>query len=1565
MFRNFIYVFSLFLALTLGFSTETKASHIMGGEITWECNGSGQYIIHFSVYRDCSGADITPDASGDLVIHNYPNVGQRSWITLDQTLKPTQTGSFLVGNWRNSGNGAGAAIVPDCRGGSNIDCNSGAFRGLAVYEYKRVTQPITLLGTPPAQGWIITYDDNARNATDNLPSTGVSFRAKILPHSGSVAGQCIDNSPKFREKPTSLICLNQNFTYNHNATDDELDSLDYQWAQPLSQVGNNTNNVFVDGVYPTPLVFTNGYSFVNPFPGPESLNRGTGEIILSPNAIGKYVSVIKVTAYKCGEPVAEIYRELQSVISNSCNVSNTKPTFTPPFNGNTSFKDTVRAGDLVTFNITADDFASINLGSIPPYFGDSLTLEASGLQFGTNFTNANSGCINPPCATLTKSLPYKSNWQINETFRWQTDCNHVSFTDQCVSGQNTYTFVITVKDDNCPIPALNIATISITVVGDSVILSPKLNCVNVKTNGDVELDWNTTPNINSSFTAWLIYTSTDRNGPFTLIDTVKNYNTTTYTHVGAGANTQQRFYHVRSLSGCKGVVTNVARDTVGTIFVNPQTAPTVVNVNWTPLNTPNPVGSANQYRVFREYPLGSGLNFYQNTANTTLAENFTPCEDDVRYRVDLVNAAEGCTSSSNISDYHFKFPDPQTKFSFPANPCPAQIINFNNQTTIAGGPMSFLWDFGDLTTSTLTNPTHAYANPGTYTVSLTATSSKGCDSTYTQQITITRPNANAGPNKAICPGGSVTIGGSPTSTTTGVSYAWSPASTLNNPSSPNPLASPNVTTIYTVTVTDGNGCSQTSSMTVTVNPQPTADAGLPQTICNGASTIIGGSPTGTPANSTYLWNNASTLDDATDPNPIASPTITTTYTVTVTSGVNCTATDQVTITVIPAPGANAGADKNICPGSSVQIGGSPTTTSSNASYAWNNAATLTNASLANPVASPTVTTTYTVTVTGTNGCTSTDDVIVNVYPTVTADAGLASYQLCRGNSVVIGGVSTGTAPLTYNWSNGGTLSSTIIQKPTANPTSTTTYRLTVTDANGCSGIDQTTVIVNNLPVANAGADDVICAGESSQLGVATNPLYSYAWDNAGSLNNAAISNPIATPAITTTYTVTVTETSTGCKNTDQVTITVDPLPLVDAGADVTICNTDSAQLGTATTAGYTYLWDNAATLNFNTISNPKAGPSITTTYTVTVTETATGCTATDQVTVSVNALPNLAWTYADTCLGDGTRFTNTTTGSSQYTWDFGDGVGTSNLQNPTYTYANPGTYTVKLIAGDATTSCSDSLSKTIIIKALPIADAGADVTICDRDNITIGTATTAGYTYLWDNGASLSSTIISNPIANPAVTTTYTVTVTETATGCFATDAITITVDPVPVANFSVSDTCVGSSTQFNNTSTGGSSYLWNFGDGTPTSNLQNPTHVYAATGIYTVKLVVSNNNGTTNCKDSISRTIEIKALPVADAGADDVICAGESSQLGVATNPLYSYAWDNAGSLNNAAISNPIATPAITTTYTVTVTETSTGCTNTDQVTITVDPLPLVDAGADVTICNTDSAQLGTATTA
>ncbi|MEQ9494062.1 MAG: hypothetical protein RJP96_10630, partial [Algiphilus sp.] len=127
--------------------------------------------------------------------------------------------------------------------------------------------------------------------------------------------------------------------------------------------------------------------------------------------------------------------------------------------------------------------------------------------------------------------------------------------------------------------------------------------------------------------------------------------------------------------------------------------------------------------------------------------------------------------------------------------------------------------------------------------------------------------------------------------------------------------------------------------------------------------------------------------------------------------------------------------------------------------------------------------------------------------------------------------------------------------PTATPTATTTYNLTVTSGANCTSTDQVTITVDPLPTADAGLDQTICNGDNATLGGSpTGPVgATYQWDNTGSLSSGTVANPTATPSTTTTYTVTVTDGTTSCTETDQVTITVNPLPATDAGLDASIC----------------------------------------------------------------------------------------------------------------------------------------------------------------------------------------------------------------------------------------------------------------------------------------------------------------------------------------------------------------------------------------------------------------------------
>jgi PKD repeat protein len=166
-----------------------------------------------------------------------------------------------------------------------------------------------------------------------------------------------------------------------------------------------------------------------------------------------------------------------------------------------------------------------------------------------------------------------------------------------------------------------------------------------------------------------------------------------------------------------------------------------------------------------------------------------------------------------------------------------------------------------------------------------------------------------------------------------------------------------------------------------------------------------------------------------------------------------------------------------------------------------------------------------------------------------------------------------------------------------------------------------------------------------------------------------------------------------------------------------------------------------------------------------------------------------------------------------------------------------------------------------------------------------------------------------------------------------------------PVANFSYSNVCVDAGTAFTDLSTNSpNSFYWTFGDGN-TSTIQNPTHTYTTPGNYTVTLVAINANGS----DTIPQVVTIYANPTLIVGADQTICMGSATTLSASGGIAYN--WTPATGLSSSTSSNPSASPSSTTTYTVTVTDVN-GCMANDMVNVTVNPLPVVNAGADQTIC-------------
>ncbi len=610
-----------------------------------------------------------------------------------------------------------------------------------------------------------------------------------------------------------------------------------------------------------------------------------------------------------------------------------------------------------------------------------------------------------------------------------------------------------------------------------------------------------------------------------------------------------------------------------------------------------------------------------------------------------------------------------------------------------------------------------------------------------------------------------------------------------------------------------------------------------------------------------------------------SPTTTTTYKVTASTGGSCPSQDSVVITVNPLPTLATSSDTSLCSGESTTLVASGAN-----SYLWDNSL----GAGASHTVSPSSMTTYKVVGTSTAGCKDSTTITVNINATPTASTS-PSVTICEGASTNISASGGGT----YSWDNGLNTAS----AHTVSPTTNTTYIVTVSTGPGCTDTAHVIVNVNAKPTASTSSDPTICEGASTTITASGGGTY--LWDNAlGTGNSKTVS-----PSSTTPYMVEVTS-ALGCKDSSIVTVNVNAKPNASTSSDVTICDGISTTL--TASGGGTYLWDNGlGTGNSKTVS-----PSSSTTYEVEV-SSAQGCKDSSSVTVTVDATPT-ASTSADATICEGTSAMITASGGSSYAWDNGLGTGSSHTVSPTTT-------TIYEVEVSSAQGCKDSSTVTINVNPTPTAFAGNDATICQMGSAQINA--TGGVSYMWDQGLGAGQ----SQIVTPSTNTTYTVTVTD-ANNCTDTDNITITVNPIPGPTANAGgDTTICEGNSVNLQASGGLIYNWDQGLGNGAVHTVTPT----ATTNYTV--TVTDVSG---CSDIDEMTIIVNAAPTANAGSDTSVCEGETITL--IANGGDSYSWDNG--LGSGA-TQPIS-PTITTIYTVTATLAN-GCSNTDQVQVTVDVLP------------------------
>jgi gliding motility-associated-like protein len=844
--------------------------------------------------------------------------------------------------------------------------------------------------------------------------------------------------------------------------------------------------------------------------------------------------------------------------------------------------------------------------------------------------------------------------------------------------------------------------------------------------------------------------------------------------------------------------------------------------------------------------------------------------------------------------------------------------NGSASVNVTGGvlPLAYTW-----TPSVSAGPTASGLVAGTY--SCTVADANGCTQTYPIVV-----GANPGGIAAIssftnvtCNGSSngsatVTMGGT---TTAPFTYAWTPlsAGTSSTASGLGPGT-------YTVTVTDANGCTSSITQAITQPPVLTVSPTFTNVGCFGGTT---GTATATPAGGTgpytYLW-----MPGAFSTASINSLSVNT-YTVTVTDSKGCTVTGTANITQPTALAITAtptGANCGLANGSATVSGsgGFPPY-----SWSWSNGQTGT-------TATGLLSGTYTVTITDLNLCTTSIPVTIGSIAGPSASIASFTNVACfggnTGNATI--GVTSGTPPFTYLWSNGQTT-------PTANNLVAGIYSVTATDATGCVASANITITQPTVLVANAVKTNPVCFGGLTGTAIASavggTAPYTYLWTSAGSPTTSTVTGLGAG-----TYSVTVTD-AQGCIQNASVTL-INPPTLSTAISSLNVscsgaCNGTATATVSSGTPPYTYLWNNPAGQTTATATGLCAGN-----YTVTVAD-ANGCpsqgvAAITQPTLLTNVISS---TGNLTCYGVCTGFAQVTAGggTAPYTYNWMPGGIASATASG-------------LCAGSYTCTVTDSKGCTAIAVAnitqptqLLATITGTNINCfgsCDGTGNINFSGGTAPYSFLW---TPTMQTVFNPSNLCPGVNSA---TITD-ANGCVVTGSVNLTqaYTPVVVTTSSTNSNCGQSNGGACASASGGLApytYIWN----DPTVTQLSCADSLPA-GTYSVDVTDANGCMVT----TVANINDISAPTVVIVSHTDLLCYGLSNGTAITTisggvTP-YTYLWTPG----LQTVANPITLAAGVNTITVT---DAAGCISSQSVNV-LQPPAINHAIASVTnvscfgICN------------
>ena len=766
------------------------------------------------------------------------------------------------------------------------------------------------------------------------------------------------------------------------------------------------------------------------------------------------------------------------------------------------------------------------------------------------------------------------------------------------------------------------------------------------------------------------------------------------------------------------------------------------------------------------------------------------------------NNSTNCNNA--VIKFDFMLPLVVAEFIIPPVGCAPYNAFFDNTSHTTGNPtgITYLWNFGDGTTSTQTDPHHLYTGSGVYNVTLIVADTGSCNSsdTISHQVVVIDNSRDTLPTKYLCNGDFIQIGLLPLPDST-VTYQWIPSSYLNDNTFPNPIADPPVSTDYYLLISNGL-CTDTIFQHVEVR-MLSINTGPDTTVCSGNISLsvsaIGGA-------TSFIWSSTSSLADTLN-NPITNNTVvvnpatSATYYVQV-SNSYCTKLDSIKVNVSEVK-ILASHNQIICIGDTASVSVVNLNPSNPLTYQWSPTTSIISGSgSSTAVVNPGNTTSFIVVATDTMGCQKSDTVVVkvsNILSNLVTDS-VQCFGMCNGSAIV--NPSGGLIPYTYDWSDGSA-------SPGINGVCAGIYTVTITDVFGCKLIVPVPVyspqpLVAYVSDTNMVDCDSICDGYATLFVSGGTPSYHYIWidgQNTPTADSLCAGNYSVTitdhNACPTNVIIDIVDTSNFSAHIDNV---VEPLCYND-------CNGVAFASATGGLSPYFYNWDNG---EHGPTTDSLCGGN----HDVMVFESA-GCIR--HVFYSINQpdplliSPSLAINPSCTNYCDGQININATGGTPGYTflWSTSQsGSSISNLCEGTYYVTAYDSHNCP-VPDTITLTDPTPLIVNIVASNVPCVD------VCNGIATATATGSTPPYSYLWSNGYN----------GNPAINLcpgTYSVTVTDNHLCNSITSVIVHDSTTFPPNIYTYADDTTIYSTQstgLHTTIIPGYTYSW-----FPTTGLNNPS---------------------------------------------------------------------------------------------------------------------------------------------